>query len=213
MLTHEDVWKGIDRLAEMHGMSPSGLARKAGLDPTTFNKSKRKTKEGKARWPSTESLAKILQATGSSMAEFVALIEDRRGSRGFGALQRLKAIRLSEVGAGGNFDAAGFPIGERWEEIEFPQIDDPQAYILELDRDLAPPVYRAGDLVVISPNSSVRRNDRVLVHLKSGELVVGLLERRTAARVVLRDPIATERETIFDIEALSWLSRIVWVSQ
>ncbi len=213
MLTHDDIWKGIDRLAELHGMSPSGLARKAGLDPTTFNRSKRKTKEGKARWPSTESLAKILQATGSSMAEFVALIEDRRGPGGFGTLQRLKAIRLSEVGIGGNFDAAGFPTGDRWEEIEFPQIDDPQAYILELDRDLAPPVYRSGDLLVISPNSSVRRNDRVLVHLKNGDLGVGLLERRTAARIVLRDLVATERETNFDLEALSWLSRIVWVSQ
>ncbi len=213
MLTHEDIWKGIDRLAEMHGMSPSGLARKAGLDPTTFNKSKRKTKEGKARWPSTESLAKILQATGSSMAELVALIEDRRGPGGIVSLQRLKAIRLSEVAAGGNFDAAGFPVGERWEEIEFPQIDDPQAYILELDRDLAPPVYRAGDLLVVSPNSSVRRNDRVLVHLRNEELAVGLLERRTAARVVLRHPVVTERETTFDLEALSWLSRIVWVSQ
>ncbi len=213
MLTHEDIWKGIDRLAELHGMSPSGLARKAGLDPTTFNRSKRKTKEGKARWPSTESLAKILQATGSSMAEFVTLIEDRRGPGGFATLQRLKAIRLSEVGAGGNFDAAGFPIGDRWEEIEFPQIDDPQAYILELDRDLAPPLYRSGDLLVVSPNSSVRRNDRVLVHLRSGDLGVGLLERRTAARIVLRDLLATGQETNFDLEALSWLSRIVWVSQ
>ncbi|HFD14948.1 MAG TPA: helix-turn-helix transcriptional regulator [Rhodospirillales bacterium] len=213
MLTHDDIWKGIDRLAELHGMSPSGLARKAGLDPTTFNKSKRKTKEGKARWPSTESLAKILQATGSSMAEFVALVEDRRGPGGFGSLQRLKAIRLSEIPAGGNFDAAGFPVGERWEEIDFPQIDDPQAYILELDRDLAPPVYRAGDLLVVSPNSSVRRYDRVLLHLRNDELAVGLLERRTAARVVLRDLVATERETVFDLEGLSWLSRIVWVSQ
>ncbi len=213
MLTHQDIWKGIDRLAELHGMSPSGLARKAGLDPTTFNRSKRKTKEGKERWPSTESLAKILQATGSSMAEFVALIEDRRGAGGFGTLQRLKAIRLSEVGEGGNFDAAGFPIGDRWEEVEFPQIDDPQAYILELDRDLAPPVYRSGDLLVVSPNSSVRRNDRVLVHLESGDLAVGLLERRTAARIVLRDLLATGQETIFDLEVLSWLSRIVWVSQ
>ncbi|MDE0702695.1 MAG: helix-turn-helix transcriptional regulator, partial [Rhodospirillaceae bacterium] len=41
MLTHNDVWDAIDRLAKKYGMSASGLARRAGLDPTTFNKSKR----------------------------------------------------------------------------------------------------------------------------------------------------------------------------
>ncbi len=52
MLKHADIWRAIDRLAQKHGMSASGLARRSGLDPTTFNKSKRITKEGKQRWPS-----------------------------------------------------------------------------------------------------------------------------------------------------------------
>jgi len=68
MLKHADVWRAIDRLAQKHGMSASGLARRSGLDPTTFNKSKRITKEGKQRWPSTESIAKVLTATGDSLA-------------------------------------------------------------------------------------------------------------------------------------------------
>jgi phage repressor protein C with HTH and peptisase S24 domain len=71
MLKHADVWRAIDRLAQEHGMSPSGLARKAGLDPTTFNKSKRITREGRPRWPSTESISKILAATESTLAQFV----------------------------------------------------------------------------------------------------------------------------------------------
>ena len=74
MLKHGDVWRAIDRLAAKYDMSPSGLARRAGLDPTTFNKSKRITKEGKQRWPSTESISKILAATGASLAEFVGQI-------------------------------------------------------------------------------------------------------------------------------------------
>ena len=60
MLTHAQVWSAIDRLAARAGLSASGLARRAGLDPTTFNKSKRITPEGRARWPSTESIAKAL---------------------------------------------------------------------------------------------------------------------------------------------------------
>ena len=63
MLTHSRIWNAIDTLAETHGMSASGLAKKAGLDPTTFNKSKRIAADGRPRWPSTESVAKILQAT------------------------------------------------------------------------------------------------------------------------------------------------------
>ena len=47
MLKHTDIWRAIDRLAAQHGLSASGLARRAGLDPTTFNKSKRTTNDGK----------------------------------------------------------------------------------------------------------------------------------------------------------------------
>src|SRR5215217_8561650 len=79
-LTHSQVWTALDRLAERAGLSPSGLARRAGLDPTTFNKSKRITPDGRERWPSTESLAKALAASGSSIDTFVQLIGD--GARG-----------------------------------------------------------------------------------------------------------------------------------
>jgi phage repressor protein C with HTH and peptisase S24 domain len=70
MLTYVDIWRAIDRLAHAHGLTPSGLARRSKLDPTTFNKSKRVSRDGKYRWPSTESIAKILAATGADLAEF-----------------------------------------------------------------------------------------------------------------------------------------------
>lgn len=212
MLTHADIWRGIDRLAELHGLSPSGLARKAGLDPTTFNKSKRATKEGKQRWPSTESLAKILEATGTSMAEFVALIEEGGPRARVGPVGRLKAIRLSELATGEHLDPAGFPVGPAWDEIDFPQIEDSRAYIVELDRDLALPCYREGDLVVVAPESTVRRGDRVLFAPRRGGLGAAVLERRTATRTVLK-PFGRSEEQTFDNRELAWLARIVWVSQ
>ena len=64
MMRHDDIWRAIDALAAEHGLSASGLARKAGLDPTAFNPSKRIGADGRARWPSTESVAKVLAATG-----------------------------------------------------------------------------------------------------------------------------------------------------
>ena len=53
MLSHDSIWRAIDALEERHQLSPSGLARRAGLDPTSFNKSKRKSHDGRDRWPST----------------------------------------------------------------------------------------------------------------------------------------------------------------
>src|SRR6185437_7463432 len=73
-LTHNQIWTAIDRLAARAKLTPSGLAKKAGLDPTTFNKSKRITPEGRPRWPSTESVAKSLAATGTKVDTFVSLI-------------------------------------------------------------------------------------------------------------------------------------------
>ena len=65
MLSHDSIWAAIDRLAEQHSLTPSGLARRAGLDPTSFNKFKRVGADGRMRWPSTESIAKVLEATGA----------------------------------------------------------------------------------------------------------------------------------------------------
>ncbi len=75
-LTHDWIWRAIDALAGRQGLSTSALARSAGLDPTTFNRSKRFTPEGRPRWPSTESLSKLLQATGTTLDEFAAIDVD-----------------------------------------------------------------------------------------------------------------------------------------
>lgn len=86
-LTHAWIWSAIDAVARQHGLSPSGLARLAGLDPTAFNRSKRFTPEGRPRWPSTESLSKLLEATGMTLDAFAAIevelppLSDGIGSR------------------------------------------------------------------------------------------------------------------------------------
>src|SRR3954453_12756788 len=105
MLTHAQVWTALDRLAERAGLSASGLAKKAGLDPTTFNKSKRITPDGRQRWPSTESVAKSLAATGTSIDTFVKLIEDSHRND----TQSVPLIGFAEAGSGGYFDDGGFP--------------------------------------------------------------------------------------------------------
>ena len=78
MISHESIWRAIDRLADENGYSPSGLAKKAGLDPTSFNRSKRFNAQGNPRWPSMESIAKILNATGETLSYFAGLAEEEK---------------------------------------------------------------------------------------------------------------------------------------
>jgi phage repressor protein C with HTH and peptisase S24 domain len=116
MLTHAQIWNALDRLAARAKLSPSGLAKRAGLDPTTFNKSKRITPDGRARWPSTESVAKSLSATGVTIDEFVSLIGDNKGSEA-----QAVPLSVSPAGAGGYFDDGGFG-RQGWDEIAFPAV-------------------------------------------------------------------------------------------
>src|SRR5512141_308502 len=111
-LTHEQIWTALDRLAERGGLSPSGLARRSGLDPTTFNKSKRVAPDGRERWPSTESLAKALAATNASIDIFVQLIGDTTRT-----MQSVPLLGFAQAGSGGHFDDGGFPTGKGWREV------------------------------------------------------------------------------------------------
>ena len=210
MLRHSDIWRAIDRLAAKYGMSASGLARHAGLDPTTFNKSKRITKEGKHRWPSTESVSKVLNATGASMAEFVALISEGNASA---LAQRVPVIGYAQAGQAGFFDDAGYPAGSGWDEVLFPQIGDTNAYALEISGQSMEPVYRDGDVIIVSPAAGVRRGDRVVVKTRDGEVMAKLLIRQTALKVELVSVNRDHPDRTLDTREIAWMSRIIWASQ
>jgi phage repressor protein C with HTH and peptisase S24 domain len=211
MLTHFQIWRGIDTLASRHGLSPSGLARQAGLDPTTFNKSKRTGADGKLRWPSTESLAKVLTATGASLDDFVALVSDSEVSR---VLARsVPLIGWAQAGQSGFFDDAGFPKGHGWEEIAFPDLSDTHAYALEIAGDSMLPVYRDGDRILVSPSANIRRGDRVVVKTLAGEVMAKQLGRLTAQRIELKSLNAAYEDRSFALDELAFVHRVIWASQ
>jgi phage repressor protein C with HTH and peptisase S24 domain len=213
MFTHDQVWHGIDRLARERGLSASGLARRAGLDPTTFNPSKRVTKQSKPRWPSTESLAKILSATDTSLDAFVAMMADRPADAVPAISHRLRCIAMDQADWPDVFDDSGFPLGQAWDEIDFPNLDDPHAYALEVHGDALLPTYRDGDLLIVSPSAGVRRRDRVILKTKAGPILGGTLLRRTAQRIEIA-LFARELETqILPVKEVAWQVRILWVSQ
>lgn len=118
-MKHEDIWRALDTLAAENGLSASGLAKRAGLDPTTFNPSKRRMSDGRARWPSTESLAKVLDATGATLDAFTALVTGARAIPASSRQQsrRIPLIGLAQAGGEGFFDDGGYPVGGSWDEV------------------------------------------------------------------------------------------------
>ena len=208
MLTHDQIWTALDRLAERAGISASALAKRAGLDPTTFNKSKRVTSEGRERWPSTESVAKALAATNSSIDTFVQLIGDAARS-----VRSVPLLGFAQAGSGGYFDDGGFPVGKGWDEVPLPAVDDEHAYALEISGDSMKPAYRDGDIIVVSPGTQIRRGDRVVVKTEDGEVMVKELKRRTAKTLELQSLNPNHVDRTLAADDVAWIARIVWASQ
>ena len=214
MLTHDSIWTAIDRLAHSFGYSTSGLAKKAGLDPTTFNKSKRIGPDGKPRWPSTESLALVLGATTATMADFLSLMGDE--DLPAAALQKvIPVIGYAQAGKNGFFDDAGYPIGDGWDSITLTEFEGSKAraYALEVSGDSMEPLYRAGDRLVVSPGATVRRGDRVVVRTIGGEVMAKELARQTASKIELRSFNPHFADRSLSMSEIAWMARIVWVSQ
>ncbi len=210
MLQHRDIWDGIDRMARGTGHSPSGLARRAGLDPTSFNKSKRINAQGKPRWPTTESISKILEATGLTLADFVRYVGLPAGA-GLGA--RYPVIGLARAGTGGFFDDSGLPAGSGWAEVEGPDVGDDGAYALEITGDSMLPVFRPGDRIIVSPAARVATGDRVVVRTQGGEVMVKELVRQTPVETLLKSINRDHEDPVVPAGELAWMHRIVWASQ
>jgi phage repressor protein C with HTH and peptisase S24 domain len=207
-LTHEQIWTALERLAERAGLSASGLAKKSGLDPTTFNKSKRVTADGRERWPSTESIAKALAATSSSIDNFVQLIGDAPRQA-----QSVPLLGFALAGNEGAFDDHGFPAGHIRAEMLLPSADDEHAYALEISGDTMRPAYRDGDIIVVSPDTAIRRGDRVVVKTTGGEMMIGELKRRTARTLELQSLDPGNDDRSLAVAEVAWVARILWAKQ
>ncbi|QQO19352.1 helix-turn-helix transcriptional regulator [Bradyrhizobium diazoefficiens] len=208
ILTHDQIWIALDRLAARAGLSPSGLAKRAGLDPTTFNRSKRVTPDGRERWPSTESIAKALAAADASMKSFAELIDnDARDGRS------VPLLGFALAGASGAFDESGLPSGKGWSEIALPATEDSHTFALEISGDGLTPVYRDGDIVLVSPGAAIRKGDRVVAKSKTGEVTIATLKRRTAKALELQLLDASQAARTMAVSDIAWIARIVWASQ
>jgi phage repressor protein C with HTH and peptisase S24 domain len=210
MLSHARIWAAIDQLAERYGLSASGLARRAGLDATSFNRSKRCSPDGRDRWPSTESIAKILTATGASIEEFMRLVEPGAG----GVRATIPLIGMTQAGSGRFFTDEGMPTGgPGWEEVEFPDLSNEKVFALEVQGDSMEPLYRDGDVLIVSPTANVRKGDRIVVRTVKGEVTANELKRKTAKNLELRSLNAEHPDRIIPVSEVAWMGRVMWARQ
>ena len=208
MLSHSEIWGAIDRLALKLSISPSRLARDAGLDATSFNKSKRVTPAGKPRWPSTESISKVLKTVDMDFEDFACMAKNK-GPSG----PAIPVIGLAQAGDEGFFDDAGFPCGGSWEDVRVPGELDENVYALEIAGDSMDPVLRAGDKILVAPNATVRRGDRVVVKTRDGEVMAKELRRLTEKVVELISVNPDYEDRNLRREDVLWIGRIIWISQ
>ncbi len=219
MLSHETIWHALDALAERHKLTASGLARRAGLDPTAFNKSKRHGPDGRLRWPSTESIAKVLEATGSSVDQFLSYIPSSGSKLPEGAFPpqtgSIPLLGFAQAGAGGFFDDGGFPAGQGWDVVDFPASPDrkPGVYALEVQGDSMMPAYRDGDVLIVEPGAQVRRGDRVVVKTREGEVMAKILMRQTPRNIELHSLNPEHPARSLELSDVEWVARIIWASQ
>ena len=210
-LTHDRTWSAIDTLAHRYGLSVSGLAKRSGLDPTAFNKSKRATGDGRPRWPTTESIAKILDATGATLEDFTRLVSSGPGATGRNI--PIPLIGLTKAGASGFFDDGGYPVGGGWEQVRFPGVDDENAYALQVTGEGMEPLYRDGDILIVSPNRPTQNGDRVVIRTTDGDVRAKLLVRRTAKTIEVASLNPDHPNFVFPLYRVEWIARIIWVSQ
>ncbi len=234
MLQHADVWRGIDRLAAKHGLSASGLARRAGLDPTAFNPSKRITREGRPRWPSTESLSKILTVTGEPFVDFVLLTgassgetssNGHGGAAGFdqaisggrvvankGAARTIPVITLDRLAAGDCFDDSGTPVGSEWGHLEFAGASK-DFFGVEITGTDFDPIYRDGDTLVAARGAEIRRGDRIIIGNSAGIAMVRKVVRHDADGYYLEAIRQPGQPQFVPQDQVRFIARIQWVSQ
>lgn len=209
-LSHAQLWKAIDGLARHEGLSVSALARRAGLDATSFNPSKRfgPGDPPRPRWPSTESLTRILDATGLSLGEFATLARD-----GVERPSTVPMLGMAQAGQDGYFDDAGLPVGDGWEQTDLPRPRD-SLLSLRIVGDSMAPLYREDDRVIVDREATeVRRGDRVVVRTTGGETLAKEVAALTAKTVTLASVNPAYEARILARTDIVWMGRILWVSQ
>ncbi len=209
MLKHKEIWNAIDKLAQINGMTPSGLAKKSGLDATIFNKSKRISKDGRGRWPTTESISQILTTTRMSMGQFADLIKNNNK---IGRLE-LPKIKINELQNNESFISSTGIMKKEFREKRLNSTEiDGDSFIIQINSNDYSGFYNKGDELIVTLTDNIRRGDKVIIAMKNDDNLVCLLKKRTTYKIILESLDGTDTYEI-ENRNIKWIARILWKSQ
>ncbi len=145
---------------------------------------------------------KVLDATGASMEQFLGFMRSVDGASGTSdrafppPASSIPLLGFAQAGAGGFFDDGGFPVGQGWDMVEFPVAPGQRGgvYALEVQGESMLPLYRDGDVLIVEPGAQIRRNDRVVVKTREGEVMAKVLlqTERSVDRTAVAQPGTSE---------------------
>ncbi|WP_354688079.1 helix-turn-helix transcriptional regulator [Candidatus Liberibacter africanus] len=212
--SHEKIWEAIDRMAKRHHLTPSGLARKAGLDPTSFNKSKRLSLGGRSRWPSTESIFKILEATNETIFQFLDLPFSSDANTNEHE-KEIPLLNFPSNGSSGFFDSGGFPAGGKWNTVGIPEIRSPHngIYAIQIQDTSMLTLYRKGDILILNATMQVNCGDRILIKPRVGDIAAKVLINRRGRSIDLMSLNCYYPVDTIDMSDIEWIAKILWASQ
>ncbi|MBL4590159.1 MAG: helix-turn-helix transcriptional regulator [Alphaproteobacteria bacterium] len=203
MFTHEEIWVALDRLAEAHNYSTSGLAKKAGLDPTTFNKSKRITPDGKPRWPSTESIAKSLAATEATLLDLIGFIENTTLTPTSAGLSTFEHYDLSQNEL------------KRLNQKNLPTIiDAPEnSFAITLTTPQWTPTYKKGTTLIACPTDNFEPDDIIFIETHDSQFFIMAVDSIEEEVIALRAIVINEPDRRLERADILKSAKVLWASQ
>jgi phage repressor protein C with HTH and peptisase S24 domain len=202
MFTHDDIWSAIDRLAESKGLSASGLARLAGLDPTAFNRSKRISPNGKPRWPSTESLSRILAVTECTMSELLSLMDQSESD----AAKSIPLLSYAHM-------QSGRIAPEKQPQFFRPCLDvNEDCFAVPIGDNSLSPLFRNGATLIIDPSAKIKAGDRVLLFSKQDGIKGGIVHAGPKKSWSIQLPETGFEAQSFGENDIEWIMRVMWSS-
>lgn len=104
-------------------------------------------------------------------------------------------------------------INKGWDSIDVPGVLDTTAYALEITGDSMLPVYREGDVIIVSPKAALTKGDRVVVKTTDGKVIAKVMLKKTTKNIELASFNSKSKALILAVKDIDWMARIIWASQ
>ena len=100
-----------------------------------------------------------------------------------------------------------------WDSINVPGVLDTSAYCLEITGNSMLPVYREGDLIIVSPKAAMSKGDRVVVKTTDGKVMAKVMQRKTTRTIELASFNSKRKTLTLAVKDVDWMARIIWATQ